>query len=149
MKYHLAQLNIARLKAALDDPSLHGFVSKLDEINALADSSPGFVWRLLEDLSSTGGVSIIEDQMYIVNMSVWESIEDLKHFVYKTAHVKVYLQKDSWFHKMKDHHMVLWWVKEGEIPDLIEANTRLKFLQKKGPGKYAFTFNEVFEAPKP
>lgn len=142
--YHLAQLNIAKLKAPLEDPSIEGFVSKLDEINALADSSQGFIWRLQEEDGSAVNISVFDDEYLIVNMSVWESIEDLKNFVYKSGHVKVYLQKDSWFHKMTDHHMVLWWIEKGEIPDIFDAKNRLKHLQENGPSSFAFTFKNVF-----
>ena len=148
MKYNIAQLNIAKLKAPLDHPSIHGFVSKLDEINALAESSPGFVWRLKEEGGSAVNISVFNDESLIVNMSVWESIEDLKKFVYNSGHVKVYLQKDSWFHKPEEPHMVLWWTKENEIPDIFEALARLKYLQRKGTSKYAFTFKDIYDAPQ-
>ena len=140
MKY-LAQLNIAKLKKPIDHPSIAGFVKKLDEINALADQSQGFVWRLIEEgESSAVNISIFDDPMLIVNMSVWESIEDLKHFVYHTSHVKVYLQKEDWFHNMESHHMVLWWINKGEIPSPIEAKKRLKYLEETGPSQHAFNF---------
>ena len=145
MLYNLAQLNIAKLKAPLEDPSIFGFVSKLDEVNALADSSPGFVWRLKEESGSAVNISVFDDSFLIVNMSVWNTIEDLKNFVYKSGHVKVYLQKDSWFHNMTDHHMVMWWVEKDKIPDVFEAKARLRYLKKHGPSKYAFTFKEIFE----
>jgi hypothetical protein len=143
--YQLAQINIAKLKAPLEDPSIYGFVSKLDEVNALADSSKGFVWRLQEEDGSALNISVFDDSFLVVNMSLWESVEDLKNFVYKSGHVKVYLQKDSWFHKLTDHHMVLWWVKKDEIPDILEAKARLQYLRKNGPSKHAFTFKNFFE----
>ena len=142
---NLAQLNIAKLKEPLDHPSLHGFVSRLDEINAIADKSPGFVWRLIEEENDPPvNTSVFDDPMVVVNMSVWESLEDLKDFVYKTDHVQVYLQKDQWFHKPTSPHMVLWWVSKGHIPSPQEAKERLSYLTSNGPSKYAFTFKEFF-----
>ena len=148
MKYNLAQLNIAKLKAPLDHPSIHGFVSRLDEINAIAEQSSGFIWRFVEEGSNSAvNISIFDDPMLIVNMSVWSDLETLKNFIYKTDHVQVYLKKDLWFHKMDSHHMVLWWVEEGKIPTPGEAKERLQHLQDNGPSQFAFTFKEFFEAP--
>lgn len=145
-EYHLAQLNIARLRYPLDAPELADFVNSLDRVNALAEQSPGFVWRLQ---TASGDATEIDhfgaDQ--IVNMSVWKSIERLHHYVYRSAHLEVMRRKREWFHTMEQAHMVLWWVPAGHRPTLEEAENRLQALRENGATPRAFTFKHPFPAP--
>src|SRR5215467_6790885 len=98
--YHLAQVNIGRVKAPVDDPLMAGFVARLDEINALADLSPGFIWRLqTSDGNATYFRPYAEDDRILINMSVWESILALRHYVYKTAHSELLRQREAWFER--------------------------------------------------
>ena len=139
-KFHLAQLNIAIMKYPLDDPRMEGFVSQLDSINALAEESDGFVWRLKDDTGNATEISAFDNPNYLVNMSVWESAEQLKAYVYQSAHVNVMRQRKQWFHLMKEAYYVLWSVPVGHIPTVEEAKERLLLLQTEGPGPEAFDF---------
>ena len=147
MKYHLAQINIAKLIAPLDDPLIADFVNNLDRINGIAEQSKGFVWRLKDESGNSTAIDVFNDPMLIVNMSVWESIEDLKQFVYESGHLQIYLRKKEWFHDMDKAHMALWWVKSGELPTAQQGREKLEFLQKNGPSDLAFSFSKIFSAP--
>jgi len=145
-KYHLAQLNIAKLMAPIDSPQLSDFVANHDRINALAEDSPGFVWRLqTEDGDATSIDYFGSDQ--IVNLSLWDSVEALHYFVYRSAHVDIMRRKKEWFHKMGEAHMVLWWVPAGHILSVEEAAHKLNILREQGPTKAAFTFKKAFPSP--
>ena len=99
--YLLAQVNVARLVAPIDSPALAGFVARLDEVNALAEGAPGFVWRLKDDVTNNAtAVPMYDDDKIIVNMSVWVSIEALRAFTYSGAHLEVYKQRRQWFSRM-------------------------------------------------
>ena len=124
---------------------MHGFVSRLDEINALADNAPGFVWRLQTDEGDALNLRVFDDPMLIINMSVWQSVQD-KDFTYKTMHVEIFKERKQWFSKLGKPHMALWWVPTGHIPTLDEAKERLEHLTQHGPSEEAFTFSKVFEA---
>ncbi|TGG95067.1 DUF3291 domain-containing protein [Natronospirillum operosum] len=145
-KYQLAQLNIARLLAPLDSPQLADFVANLDRINALAESSPGFVWRLQTEEGDATSIDYFGDDK-IVNMSVWESIEALHDYVYRSAHVEVLRRKKEWFHTMAEAHMVLWWVPAGHLPSIEEAAVKLALFNEQGPTEQAFSFKQPFPAP--
>lgn len=143
--YHLAQLNIARPVAPLDSPRLTGFVSRLDEINALADTASGFVWRLVDDdgANATGLRPYGPDVM--VNLSVWESVEALYDFAYRTAHLDLLRRRREYFdHEGLAAYAVLWWVPAGTVPSLAEAKERLDLLAREGATPEAFTFRERF-----
>lgn len=145
-KYHLAQVNMGRIKAPLDSEVMKGFMSRLDEINALADQSPGFVWRLQ---TSTGNATYFrpypEDDSILLNMSVWESIETLKHYVYKTAHAELLRHRQEWFEKFSGVYLALWWVPAGHVPSIDEAKKRVAHLNAHGPTQFAFHFKAAFE----
>lgn len=143
--FHLAQINIATAKYPMEDPRMHGFVSRLDEINALAEGYDGFVWRLQDDSGNATNISISDDPMLIVNMSVWESPESLKNYVYKSVHVEVMRLRKHWFHLMKEAYYVLWWIPAGHIPTVEEAVEKLELLRAHGPTPAAFDFKKVFE----
>jgi hypothetical protein len=142
-KYHIAQINIARLRAPLDSPQLAGFVSRLEEINALADRAEGFVWRLQTPEGDATYLRPFDDDMIIVNMTVWESVEALKNYVYKTAHAELLRQRRDWFEHFENPYLAMWWVPAGHIPGIDEAKKRLKHLEEHGPSQFAFTFKTV------
>jgi hypothetical protein len=143
--YNIAQVNIGRIRAELNDPMMAGFVSRLDEINALADASPGFVWRLVVSDGNATYLRPFEDQRMLLNMSVWESVEQLRQFVYQTAHVELVRQRHAWFEKLIEVYTALWWVPIGHIPSVDEAKRRLAHLDAHGPTQFAFTFQAVFQ----
>ena len=145
--FHLAQCNIGRVLAPLDSPILAGFVAGLEPINQLADSTPGFVWRLETDEGDATSIRAFDDDMLLINMSVWESIETLAEFVYRSAHRDVMRQRGQWFEKMADAYMVLWWIPAGTLPTTSDAKTRLELLRRDGPSPDAFTFRSPFPPP--
>ena len=145
--YHIAQMNIARMQAPLEDPVMAGFVAKLEEINKLADDSPGFVWRFQSEGGDATYLRPYDDDRILFNMSVWESIDTLKNYVYESAHSEVMRNRREWFEKMSDAYSVLWWIKAGNIPSVREAKLRLEYLQKNGPSTHVFTFKKLCEPP--
>ncbi|NNJ89302.1 MAG: DUF3291 domain-containing protein [Eudoraea sp.] len=142
MSYHFAQVNIARAKFRLDDPRMADFVNNTARINALAEVSPGFIWRWIEEPSDEV-CDVYGDPALVVNMSLWESRETLMAFTYKTAHADIYKRRKEWFSKLKDNHMVCWYTKEPTI-SLMEAKKRLDHLNTKGESAYAFSFRSNF-----
>jgi hypothetical protein len=145
--HHLAQVNIARMRAPLESPVMADFVAQLDEINALAERSPGFVWRLTGEGNDATSLRPYDDDFIIVNMSVWESLNDLRAYVYKSAHTAVMRRRREWFEQFQGTFMVLWWVEAGHIPTVGEAKERLQLLETYGPTADAFTFKQPFAAP--
>jgi hypothetical protein len=145
-RYQLAQINVGRTLAPLDDPQLAGFVDRLDEINALADRSPGFVWRLQGESGNATDVAVSPDPNFIVNLSVWDDIESLFAYVYKTDHTRVMAQRRQWFEKPSGAFMALWWVAAGRRPSAEEGLRRIEVLDRKGPTAEAFTFKMPFDA---
>ena len=146
-EYHLAQCNIGRVRAPLDEPLMAGFVAGLEPINRIADSTPGFVWRLETEDGDATAIRPFDDDMLLINMSVWESIDALAEFVYRSAHRDVMRQRNQWFEKMADAYMVLWWVPAGTIPTVNDAKDRLDLLRRDGPTADAFTFRTPFPSP--
>jgi hypothetical protein len=143
--YNIAQVNIGRIRAELDDPMMVGFVNRLDEINALADASPGFVWRLIANEGNATYLRPFDDPWMLLNMSVWDSVEHLRQFVFQTAHRELLRQRHAWFEKLSDVYAALWWVPSGHIPSVHEAKQRLQHLEKNGPTQFAFTFQTMFQ----
>jgi hypothetical protein len=151
MDFQLAQLNIARLLHPLDHPQIADFVTGLDEINALAERSPGFIWRLKSD---SGNATDVQhpwsgDPFVIVNMSVWRSPQDLKEYVYRSAHLDFYVRRAQWFEKPAEPHYVLWWIPAGHVPTLEEAKERLDHYRQHGATPHAFWFGKLFPAEVP
>lgn len=142
MSLKLAQLNLAKMTMPVDHPEMADFVNNLDKINALADKSPGFIWRYTEEDYSVS--EAVFGPNMLVNMSVWEGIEDLTDFTYKSPHLAIYKRRKEWFAKMDSPHMVCWFVKEGHIPSLEEAKERIGYLEAHGETPYAFTFRKQF-----
>jgi hypothetical protein len=144
--FHLAQLNIGLAKGPMDGSVMAGFAAELDRINALADSAPGFVWRLQTEDGDATAIRPYEDERMMVNMSTWESIEDLRRFVYTSGHTGVMRHRKQWFDRL-DTYLVLWWVPAGQEPTVEEATERLAYLDEHGPTPDAFTFRASFEHP--
>jgi len=144
--YQLAQLNVAAMKASLDSPELKDFVDNLDRINALAESSPGFIWRLKGDGNDATSLRPLGDNV-LVNMSVWRDVAALKDYVYKSAHSEVMRRRREWFTRMADAYLALWWVPKGHEPTVAEAVAKLLQLRQQGPSSDVFTFGEAFSAP--
>lgn len=144
--FELAQLNIAVIKAPLDSPRMADFVNNLAPINALADGSPGFVWRLQSDEGNATTYRIFDDKT-LVNLSVWEDIESLRRYVYSSEHADYMRRRREWFEPMKESYMVLWWVPRGHRPTIDEAAEKLDRLRHDGPSAEAFTFRNVFYPP--
>jgi hypothetical protein len=144
-RYHIAQVNIGRVKAPVEDPSMAGFTTRLDEINALADGSPGFVWRLQTSAGNATYFRPYDDDKVLMNMSVWETIEDLRHYVYQTVHAELLRSRHEWFEKFAGTYTTLWWVPVGHRPSIDEAKQRLAHLEKYGPTEFAFTFKTTFQ----
>jgi hypothetical protein len=145
--HHLAQVNVATLRAPLDGPELAGFVAQLEPLNALADQSPGFVWRLQTEDGDATAIRPFDDDRVMVNLSVWASLEALRSFVYATGHLDVMRHRRAWFHRMPDPYLALWWLPAGTIPTVAEAKERLELLAAKGPTTDAFTFRAPFPEP--
>lgn len=143
----LAQVNIGRAHGRIDDPVMSGFVARLDEINSLAETSPGFVWRLKTEAGNATALQPYDDERILINMSVWESPEHLKQFVYRSTHGQIMRQRKEWFERFKDAYIALWWIAPGHIPTIAEAKERLQYLQLNGESDFAFTFARLFPAP--
>lgn len=142
--YHVAEVNIGRVRYPTDDPRMAGFMTKLDEINALAERSPGFVWRLQTPAGNATYLRPYEDDSILINMSVWESVETLKQYVYRTAHAEYLRHREEWFEKFESTYVALWWVPAGHLPGIDEARKRIAHLDAHGPTQFAFTFKNVF-----
>jgi hypothetical protein len=145
--FHLAQVNLARPLEPLDSELLREFVESLDVVNAVADSAAGFVWRLQAEDGNATSIPVFDDDSLIVNMSVWESIEALRAFVYSTpAHLAVMKRRREWFERMETH-LALWWIPGGHVPTVAEAEERVTLLRAIGPSPDAFTFRRHFPPP--
>jgi heme-degrading monooxygenase HmoA len=144
MQYHLAQANIGKIRASLDDPLMVGFVSQLEAVNAIADNAPGFVWRLQDNSGNATHVRPFADDQVLVNLSVWESIEAFANFVYHGQHAKVMRDRYRWFEKTNQAMLVLWWIPAGSIPTVQDIKERLDHLRLEGSTPYAFSFAKPF-----
>ena len=131
----------------MESDVMTGFVSRLDEINAIADQAPGFIWRLQSEQDDATVVPIFDDDLMLVNISVWKSVDALKGFVFTSIHTELLKGRDAWFHKMGSIHMALWWVPAGHIPTEQEAKDKLEYIRQHGPSSVAFTFASTFPSP--
>ena len=151
--YVLAQVNIGRLVAPLDSEQLAGFVASLDPVNAVADTAPGFIWRLQTEEGNATSLRVFDEDAdgadggILVNMSVWESVEALAAYVYSDTHRQVLRRRRNWFDRMAEAHLALWWIPRGHFPTTQEAEERVLHLRERGPGPYAFTLREHFPPP--
>jgi hypothetical protein len=149
MTHHVAQLNIARMQAPLSDPIMAGFVAQIDRINAAAEASEGFVWRLEMPDPEAISMRAFGDPTMLVNMSVWSSLDALRRYVYHGAHAGPLRDRTRWFLPMDGPSSVLWWVPAGHRPDLAQGKTRLVHLAQRGPSATAFTFTHPYPSPSP
>ncbi|MBO0849392.1 MAG: DUF3291 domain-containing protein [Pseudonocardia sp.] len=147
MTSHLAQVNIGLPVEPLTSPRLAGFVNALEEINALADAAPGFVWRLQTEDGDATAVRAFDDDRLLINMSVWTSLETLAEYVYRGGHVQVMRRRREWFTPMKEAYQALWWVPAGQLPTVADAQRRVAHLRTHGPTPYAFSFRTPFPPP--
>ncbi len=145
--WHLAQVNVGRLVAPPGDPRVEPFMAALDRINALADVSPGFIWRLQDDSGNATALRPTPDPLFAVNMSVWRHAEALFDFVYRSAHTPVMTKRRDYFDRFDGAYQALWWIPAGHIPSVDEAFSRLWRLDRYGPTDHAFTFKARFPAP--
>ncbi len=152
MDYQLAEFNVARLHHPLDSAESAEFVAALDPINALAEATPGFVWRLLDD---DGGSSInvdvdgIDDPLTIVNYSIWADLDSLKHFVNKSGHASYLRRRRDWFEPMDQATTVCWWIPAGTVPPVEEAHARLEHLRAEGPSGRGWPLTKPLPLPEP
>jgi hypothetical protein len=147
MDYHLAQINIGRLVAPVDDPQVAEFIAGLRPINALADRAPGFVWRLQSASGNATDIAYNDDPFMMVNMSVWESIESLRDFTYRSDHIAFFRDRAKWFIKMDKPSYCLWWVPAGRRPTVAEGRERMERYQLYGATPFSFWFSKQFPQP--
>jgi hypothetical protein len=145
--YQLAQLNIGLIRGPMDSPVMAAFAASLERINALADHSPGFIWRLQTEAGDATALRPFADPNLLVNMSVWRDLESLRQFVYQSAHAPLMRRRREWFERLAESYLVLWWISRGHIPAVAEAIARLEALRRRGPCAEAFTFSEAFPPP--
>jgi hypothetical protein len=145
--WHIAQLNVGRAVAPPGSPELADFMAALDRINSLAESLPGFVWRLQSDSGNATDIQVSDDPRFLVNLSVWSSVESLFEFVYRSGHTEIMKRRREWFEKPAQAHQVLWWVPAGHIPTVAEALERLMQLRREGPTPAAFSFSRRYPPP--
>jgi len=145
--YQLAHLNIAKMREALESPSMVDFVNNLDRVNALADQAPGFVWRLKDEIEEAAAMSLFGND-YVVNMSVWTDLASLSDYAFHSGHVEIMRRRREWFLPMSEASTVLWWVPESHLPTVVEAKAKLEHLRVHGPGRSAFTFKRSYLPPE-
>jgi hypothetical protein len=145
-EHHLAQVNIARLRAPIDSPVLADFVARLSEINGLAERKPGYVWRLQDESGNATALRPFEPDV-MVNLTVWDSVESLREYVYRSAHLEPMRRRREWFVPFDGPYLALWWIPAGTLPTVAEAGERLDLLRRHGPSPEAFTLREPYPAP--
>jgi len=143
---HLAQLNIGRFRFPTDDPRMTEFMDNLDRVNALADRSPGFIWRMQDDSGNATAIPVTRDPMMAANLSVWTDVESLEKFVWNTVHRRFYERRAAWFGLLEQMHFVMWRVPVGHQPSLTEAMERLEHLNRHGSTDHAFGWEHLPEA---
>jgi heme-degrading monooxygenase HmoA len=142
--FHLAQINVSHMRAPIDAPLMSDFVAQLAEVNARAEASPGFIWRLATPAGDATAVRVFDDPTMLVNMSVWESLETLRNYVFKSSHASVMRDRGKWFTRSAVAMTALWWVPSGRIPTVAEGEARLLVLRARGPSADAFGLGDTF-----
>lgn len=140
--YHIAEANVARMKTEFDDPIMYSFIRRLNDVNAIADRSPGFIWR--QSAEANDYLMPYRDKRIIFNMSVWQSIEHLRSFVYGPVHTEMLRLRHEWFERPSTAHIALWWIPAGHRPIVSEAMARLAKIQEHGPTSYSFSFKQHY-----
>lgn len=146
-EYYLAQINVALMKAPLKDPIMAEFAAALDEVNAVAEKSPGFVWRLKTPSGNATEIRAYPDPKMLVNVSVWQSVEQLKVYVYKSLHGDFFIRRRNWFKKYQGEHFAMWWIRSGHLPTVEEGKAKLEYLELHGDSPESFTFAKPYSAP--
>ena len=146
--HELAQLNIGIIKGPMDSPVMADFAANLERINAVAEHTPGFIWRLQTEDGDATAIRPFEDENMLVNMSVWRDVDSLNQYVYSSAHVELMRRRREWFERMPEAFLVLWWVPRGHRPSVVEAIAKLRLLRAQGPAAAAFTFRQAFAPPE-
>ncbi len=141
---HLAQVNIGILHKPIDHPDTAEFKDNLDKINALAEASPGFVWRMKDEGGNNTELKVSDNPLEIINISVWEDVESLQSFAYKTEHINFVRRRSEWFAPYPGPYFAMWWIPEGHLPSLEEAVERLSILKEHGESQRAFTFRHIY-----
>ena len=141
---YIAQVNIAKMLAPMDSPVMADFVANLDRINALAEASDGFIWRLKDEGNNATSIKIFDNDFLIVNMSMWIDVDSLFKFAYHSNHVEIFKRRKEWFSKMPEMHMALWYVPVNSMPTVKDAEERLTHIRANGPTEFAFTFQKRF-----
>ena len=144
--WHLAEVNIARLKAPIGDPIVAPFVNALDKINSIADRMDGFVWRHIDDIGNATNTQNSSDECVIYNASIWKDVPSLEQSVWGTLHAKFYEQRTKWFNAMDAMSFAMWWIPPDTVFTPDEAMVRLSHLKANGPYKKAFGWQEVPKA---
>jgi len=144
MEFYLAQINIAKMLAPIDSPVMAGFVAGLDPVNALAENSEGFVWRLKDDSNNATAIKIFDDDFLITNMSVWTTTDALFQFVYRSNHVESFKRRKEWFEHMPEMSTALWYIPVGHLPTVDEAVEKLTYLRNNGETPLSFSFKKRF-----
>ncbi|MEO8100461.1 MAG: DUF3291 domain-containing protein [Acidobacteriota bacterium] len=152
--YQLAQVNIARMRAGTGELSMAGLVTRIDETNALAEASLGFVWRLPGSQITPDDLRVFEgyfepfdEQRLFYNLSVWSSVDDLRKYVFGSQHAELLRGRQAWIAAFERPHLAMWWVRGGSMPSVAESAVRLKAMERDGPTAFAFTFAKVFDPP--
>jgi hypothetical protein len=145
---HVAcRANVGTVLYPTDDPRIAEFMNQLDAVNAMADASPGFVWRLQSAQGNATDIQVSDDPHFLVNMSVWQDMESLFDFVYRSSHRSVMAKRRDWFERPAGAYQVLWWIPSGSIPTPQEGLERLRHLERHGPSPHAFTFRQKYPPP--
>tara|TARA_R110002051_G_scaffold14460_10_gene46903 strand:- start:3495 stop:4037 length:543 start_codon:yes stop_codon:yes gene_type:complete len=149
-KYHLAELNIGRLRAPKDDPRVADFINNLDRINGLGKRMPGFIWMMEGEAGQGNTATAINgDPQFIPNLTVWENSDTLETFVFNTLHAKFMNRRAEWFTVLDQMHFAMWWVPAGHKPTLQEALLRLETLRRDGDTAQAFGWDYLRANPAP
>ncbi len=146
-RWHLAQINVGRLVGEPGDPRVRPFMDALDRINALADASPGFVWRMQGESGNATDIQTTDDPRFIVNMSVWKDAQTLFDFVYRSGHTPEMARRRDYFERFEGAYQALWWIEAGHEPTIDDGLSRLWRIDRYGPTRHGFTFKARFPAP--
>ena len=147
-RWQLAQINVGTLVGPEGDPRVQAFFDQLDAVNAIAESTPGFVWRLKGEGNNATDINPTPDARFVLNISVWEGVEALMAFAYRSGHSSVLARRTAWFEPHPGNHMALWWVPAGTQPGMEAGLARLWLLDRYGPTQEAFTFRTRFGPPE-
>ena len=147
--FQLAEINVARMKGVrINDPIMKEFVDNLDRVNQLAEDSEGFVWRLKDESNNATNLNPYNDEQVIINISVWQSVESLEQYVYKTFHNDFLKRRREWFQTYGKVHTAMWWIHHGQFPTVEDAVEKLDYLQKNGASPFVFNFKNRFPRPE-